>query len=646
MTLSFTRLKPLTATLLTAGIFMALPLWAFAGNNLGDDASSFVLNMINGVLQFVFVNLATMVLHIGTWLFDLVLSADFNNIPLTHGFLVDTGWTLMRDIANLVFSGVMVVMAFGTLLGVESYSWRKILPRLIIAALLVNFTKLFAGIVVDAANLIMSFLITNGIQNVDPQRGIGTQLADVMGVAQVLGSQLFDTATFASASEVSQYTIASTLFQAMFLWSAGITLILLAFTMVTRTVRLWLLVILSPLVVAASVLPATAKFWAQWKGEFVKWVFMGVNVVFVVYLAALLAQALVTQSDLGGLIEAAAAVRGGRTPDLSIYTSNNFIGKAAPILMFLLIVGLLNHGRKLAAEGAGAAGAAAVGILDKTRSRLTKSGLNLGRKTFRAAGRKSAKVLVDSRIGQKIHGMTTTMESTPIIGGVAGYVSNKIEGVQKDIRGEVDSHLKRLKSNPNDVNAINSARAMISSGNKQQRAAGALFLDQEGKLGHDEYGAAEASLRALNKDKDINSHITKRIGLPANAPATEAGIEGLSLVIREMNKMMAKKDFTKASKEDYQNKFFVMSGGQQGFIKVMNGSNAEAKEAIAETGRKLKDLTESDIKALAKAQGTTEADVKNLAAKLKLRADNMLSHSDNRPFGGGFQGPSPKNSEE
>src|SRR3989338_7637317 len=336
------------------------------------DLVAFLLNLIADLLRFIFVGLAQVAMTVATWLFDTVMSPAFNNLPLTHGFVVDAGWVLMRDFANMFFIAAFIVMAVGTMLGVDKYNWRKILPRFIIAALLVNFTKLFAGVVVDVANIIILFFIQNGIETADPNRGIATQLSDVMQLAKLFSSdQFLNESLGLSKVDAALGNIVSVFIQAAVLWSAAITMGLLAITMIIRIIRIWLLVILSPLVVVASILPDLQKHIGAWFQNFFKWTFVGVSITAVVYLAALLAQALIMGSDLGGYLDALATIQGGGRPDPSVITSSNFIGQATPILMYLMLIGLLNYGRGMATTSAGAAGGALVALAGNAQSRIT-----------------------------------------------------------------------------------------------------------------------------------------------------------------------------------------------------------------------------------------------------------------------------------
>ena len=65
---------------------------------------------------------------------------------------VRTAWTLIRDLANIGIIGGLVATAIGNIIGSGNYSIQKNLSRLILAALLVNFSYFVAGTIIDIAN--------------------------------------------------------------------------------------------------------------------------------------------------------------------------------------------------------------------------------------------------------------------------------------------------------------------------------------------------------------------------------------------------------------------------------------------------------------------------------------------------------------
>src|SRR3989344_1686572 len=85
-------------------------------------------------------------------------SLEFNNSLLSSP-IVQSGWLITRDLANLGFVLAIIVIAFATILRLESYEMKKTIGRLIIAALLVNFSLVIAGVFLDFSAILTQFFI-------------------------------------------------------------------------------------------------------------------------------------------------------------------------------------------------------------------------------------------------------------------------------------------------------------------------------------------------------------------------------------------------------------------------------------------------------------------------------------------------------
>src|SRR3989344_7471216 len=135
-------------------------------------ASLFPVKFANGVL-IEFFGLTALSLMIGTVLYirgyigSLLVTLgggltqwalNLNNALMTTK-AVGIGWVISRDIANLGFVLAIIIIAFTTILRWETYETKKLLTRLIIAALLVNFSLLIAGAFIDFSGILTNFFL-------------------------------------------------------------------------------------------------------------------------------------------------------------------------------------------------------------------------------------------------------------------------------------------------------------------------------------------------------------------------------------------------------------------------------------------------------------------------------------------------------
>ena len=161
--------KPLVL-ILVLGLFLSLvPLhsaqaffltdWAvdFFGSSIGEAMMNFGAALFLGGLAFLtgLVVLAAGIIQgiissIVMWLIDVTIA-----VPIIHSHIVeDVGWPFVRDFANMFFILILVFIGLATILKLGDYGAKKALPRLIIIAILLNFSLVIVGFIVDISNII------------------------------------------------------------------------------------------------------------------------------------------------------------------------------------------------------------------------------------------------------------------------------------------------------------------------------------------------------------------------------------------------------------------------------------------------------------------------------------------------------------
>lgn len=193
----------------------------------------------------------------------------FLNIAKYNGYvepstqIVVVGWTLVRDVANMFFVVILLVIAFGTILGVENYQWNKLLGKLIFAAIFINFSKMICGLFIDVA-YVFSLTFLNAIVNTAQGNILHafhmTKLLDFSNSSEVLNN------TGISPVSLAVSNFAAFMFAVMLLFTMGAYLGI----MLARMVVLWLLIILSPLAFIFQIMPQTQEYAKQWWSRFTK----------------------------------------------------------------------------------------------------------------------------------------------------------------------------------------------------------------------------------------------------------------------------------------------------------------------------------------------------------------------------------------
>ncbi len=188
--------------------------------------------------------------------------------------VVQLGWPVVRDLCNMFFILILLVIAFATILRIENYSVKKLLPKLIIMAVLINFSKTICGLFIDFSQVIMlTFMksLGNAEGNLYQALGLG---------------RIFSLSGYLTAEEVKVFTLlASLVLGLILLIIAGIVITIFTVILFFRMVALWILIILSPLAFIASILPGSSKYFSQWLSQFTNYLIVGPVMAFFLWLA-------------------------------------------------------------------------------------------------------------------------------------------------------------------------------------------------------------------------------------------------------------------------------------------------------------------------------------------------------------------------
>src|SRR3989338_1289026 len=120
-----------------------------------------IAEWVGYVIWLVLIGPQLLLLQLELWLLPVIASYNgFTNVPG-----VITGWGIMRDVANIFFVLILLVIAFATIMNIEKYGYRSLLKRLIVMAILVNFSMTIVGLMIDLSQVVMLSFVA-AIKNV------------------------------------------------------------------------------------------------------------------------------------------------------------------------------------------------------------------------------------------------------------------------------------------------------------------------------------------------------------------------------------------------------------------------------------------------------------------------------------------------
>lgn len=220
-------------------------------------------------------------------LFETVASSDILQRSITRDAMVLHGWAIVRDFANMFIVLGFVVVGIATILRIRTYEAQKTLLPLILVALLINFSLLICGIIIDTTNITMNYFT-----KISGPAGITTQYGALLTDPRI-DNQL---QTFKNTSEWENY--ASMCFAtAIYIAIAAMIFFIYGILLLFRYVALMLLVILSPLAFVCYVFPATQSIFSKWWQQFTQWAIIGIPTAFFIYLGGHLLQSMANQNN-------------------------------------------------------------------------------------------------------------------------------------------------------------------------------------------------------------------------------------------------------------------------------------------------------------------------------------------------------------
>ena len=217
------------------------------------------------------------------------------NATTADGKLIGTGtytaWKIMQGIGNVAFIIAVLIIIFSQLtgLGISNYGVKKLLPRVLVAAILVNLSFLLCQVAVDVSN-ILGFSLKGLLEGVAAQvtnAGGGTAAptgddsGNLVGIAAsvlIIGS--------AAWINIGALIVAVV--------GAIVALLTIFLLLIVRKVLIVLLIVVAPLAFVAYLLPNTEPLFQRWR-KMLTGLLLLFPIIGVLYGACLLASAVLLQ---------------------------------------------------------------------------------------------------------------------------------------------------------------------------------------------------------------------------------------------------------------------------------------------------------------------------------------------------------------
>jgi len=508
-------------------------------------------------------------------LFVVMSYTEFIDHPV-----VTSGWRVVRDIVNTGFIALLLIIALGTIFGVEKVKWQQQIVKLIIAAIAINFSRLIVGLFIDFGQVIMIAFV-NALQATGPanfidlvgMRNNQALTARPDGFASGGTDQLMD-----AAFALSMITI------------VAIVLVVILAVLVYRVIIIWILIILSPAAFLAGaangMLSQASSMYSNWWGKLTAAIMIGPILTFFIWLAL--------ASVGNGLTQ------GFETGGSAVSIFSNQAAQGPEFFSFLIGIGLLLGGLEMAQSSASALGgmaSAAVGAgqkISKSVARLPvdvtgrasaatlRKGVGITAKTARAGGagvsslvRGSTKDWREAKAKKRESiNNRRAASSNPVVAayGRSGQRKDVLNRAkQQNIAKKLDEVNKPLYENHTVDEAARDFGRGIDSKSERRRAgaisAASTVVDDE-----------ERFAEQMAKDPEQANRMLKEVRKHKESIGDDAGLENID---KMMDRNIHWKD---NSSSEMRKSLDAMSTKDRKALDARNFDSAEFRKAAADSG--------------------------------------------------------------
>lgn len=205
------------------------------------------------------------------WLYEKIENVlVVNPVEMKDGSPIYEIWKYMLGVTNIVFIIFFLVMVYSQItgMGITNYGLKKTLPKLIVAAVLVNLSFLICSLAVDASNIIGEGLrgVFTTIEN--------TTMGDMALTGGVKVSEMYSSLAGGSVLALGAGVIA---FETGAIWmliptvlGAIVAVVIGLVTIAMRQAVVALLIMVSPLAIVAYMLPNTEQWFKKWRQLLIK----------------------------------------------------------------------------------------------------------------------------------------------------------------------------------------------------------------------------------------------------------------------------------------------------------------------------------------------------------------------------------------
>ncbi|MBI1974533.1 MAG: hypothetical protein HYS51_01630 [Candidatus Zambryskibacteria bacterium] len=302
------NLYSLTAIIFTASVITGI-FWPQNANACGLDGLLDCLTVIPGHLATdVILQLASWLTYIGGVILNFVVQFTVVNMKahLSQAGAIDKAWRTIRDVANMGFIFILLYAAIKTILGAGDET-RKLIVRIIVVAVLINFSLFFTKFVIDASNMLaVTFYdaVAPGATAENYSIGLSSSLMEPLGVQSIWKA---GGGNFFKGNNLLIIGVMGTIMSLV----AAFVFFAISILLIIRFVVLILVMVLSPIAFLGYILPAAETYRKQWVDALIGQAFFAPIYFMLTWIVIVISRGLLTRGgDLASALVGVAGANG------------------------------------------------------------------------------------------------------------------------------------------------------------------------------------------------------------------------------------------------------------------------------------------------------------------------------------------------
>lgn len=400
-----------------------------------DDSRNVIAVMLAWILYYIASGLGAIMVLVAKVMLTVAVFNNFLSQPP-----VQAGWAILRDLCNNFFIILLLIMAGGIALRLPNYGLKTMLPKILISAVLINFSLMFTGVLIDVSQIVM--LTFAG--PLATSTGYGLILKSMNLPDAYSMSALMSSGTQVDNMTIGTWDVIVALFFAVIVTFVAIVVIgAIAIILVYRIVMLMFLAVLSPLpwLAKASNFSKLSSISNDWNSNLGNMLVVGPAMMFFLYISFLFfatplnddsmkqitsindTTSVATGRDNDDLINKNNAPSGITSGPGSAYANISDMGTVNGLLKFMLTIGFLVGSLMMGQKFGGGAAKYASGA----QNWLTKQGKKFSGVNLAGMGLKKAQQVPGAMVG-KVGTGALSVASASLKGLGAG---NKEGGIYK-----------------------------------------------------------------------------------------------------------------------------------------------------------------------------------------------------------------------